>query len=108
MTDHDLNRRVAEALGWTYSDEEIWADDVYGTFITHWHNENGFPDVPLDYAHDLNAAWQLLPDYAVVTKTPLGVTQVRLELGVRVNGSHQNPATAICEAFLAWQSEPEP
>lgn len=101
---HDLNRRVAEALGHTvYIADDIDIHpcfgpdrDWYWEYISYGNGDCG--PVP-DYAHDLNAIWPVV--------AAVGRPLFEYGRGIQIDPkwSAADMATAWCEVFLAWHTQ---
>lgn len=120
----DINRRVAEYQGYTIEyvpERNLYylayplADGQVGVTIsdpnpeTVWRKALSRGLVP-DYEHDLNAAIKLVDDLTLERVRHPREERViwRAQVGfTTIEALHDDPATAICEAFLAQKDAQE-
>lgn len=109
---NDLSRRVALKMGWKEVPAVTGDPNVYpnGKSTTVWEGPLGGIDIePPGYAHDLNLAWNLVPPYGMINlerykQGPFAHVSFDGKSGMAF---HENPASAICLAWLeAMEGKP--
>jgi hypothetical protein len=93
---NELNRKIAESLGWTRIIEEEWWVEGWSVY-DQMQGLVGCPPgkdfrCPLpDYEHSLDDAWELLPDMPPAVVAGL--------FGLLPIGSTEQAARLICDAY---------
>lgn len=108
----DLDRRIAERLGWTHIEStEYWLDDPHDTSLVQaWRGipprSTGEALVPC-YSTDLNAAITLIPSDQQFELSNGLEPEWEALIGWGYDGGADTPALAVCRAWLAYQDANE-